>query len=176
MLSGGLTCNWVRGLRDARKMESDLTSQCFTSHGFQGVLCLLNTCFMIRLSCGLNETFVMYLAKILGPKKHSVFLLYFYFLFLFFIAWMLTDTALTLSCVNGELSRICISDGKACVLTPVGFCTALTFLLPWQNLSFPLKQRSSASWICKLPFPGPSGGLVKTQIPGSQPKCLAGKV
>ena len=112
VLSGGLTCNRVRGLRDARKMESDSTSQYFTSHGFQGVLHLLNTCFMIRLSCGLNETFVMYLAKILGPKKHSVFLLHFYFLVLFFIAWVFTNTALTLSCVNGELSRICISDGR----------------------------------------------------------------
>lgn len=66
-------------------MESYLTSQCFTSHGFQGFLYLLNTCFMVRLSCGLDETFVMYLAKILGPKKHSVsvFALFLFYIFIF---------------------------------------------------------------------------------------------
>lgn len=43
---------------------------------------------------------------------------------------MLTDTAFTFSCVNGKLSRICISDWKACILTPCGVQRCFNLLTP----------------------------------------------
>ena len=52
---------------------------------------------------------------------------------------MLTDTAFMSSCVNGKLSRVCISGWKACVLTlPCGVLHCFNLLTPLAgSLLFP---------------------------------------